>query len=106
MFRFLGLPWNYDPLQGNLTGKWSEFGGIDPRFKYEEKAMQQILIAFFVLIALAFAIAGQQKLGPLSSVSYSDSADWQSVGGMQNRTFRRPWPMRKETRKMLGLRTA
>lgn len=106
VFRFLGLPWNYDPLQGNLTGKWSEFGGLDPRFKYEEKAMEQILIAFFVLIALAFAIVGQQKLVPLSSVNYSDSADWQSVGGMQNRTFRRPWPMRKETRKMLGLRTA
>ena len=107
VFRFIGLPWNYDPVHGNLTGKWNEFGEIDPRMKYEDKAIEQIMIAFFVLIALVFAILGQQRFIPSSSsVSYSDSADWQSVGGLPNRTFRRPWPMRKETRKMLGLRTA
>ncbi|CAJ1429872.1 unnamed protein product [Effrenium voratum] len=105
-FRFAGLPWNYDPLHGNLTGKWNEFGDIDRRLKFEDKALEQILVAFFVLLALMFALLGQQRFVSLSpSAALADSADWHAVG-FNSRTLRRPWPMRREARKMLGHRSA
>jgi len=108
-FRYDGFPWNYDPLQGNLTGRWNELGELDPRIRMENQALEQVLVGFFVLMALVFAFLGQQRLNMGSSPSMSmpeRSADWHAVGAAGNRTFRRPWPMRRETKKMLGMRTA
>lgn len=109
-FRFDGFPWNYDPLHGNMTGRWNEIGAdIDPRLRMEEKGLEQLLIGFFVLMALIFAVLGQQRLALTSSHSLTmadRSADWHAVGGLGARTFRRPWPMKRETKKMLGMRTA
>eukprot|EP00439_Symbiodinium_sp_Y106_P067087 s741_g11.t1 len=87
-FRFDGFPWNYDPLHGNMTGRWNEIGAdIDPRLRMEEKGLEQLLIGFFVLLALIFAVLGQQRLQLTSSHSLTmadrsaDACHAEGVGG-------------------------